>query len=335
MFKKWCDTEIDEEGLANEELATTINSEMYETLMDEVDLLDGAGNEYDEELIAKGELTPVFFGSALVDFGVTPLLEHYLNLSPSPTPRESNKGKVEPAQDFFSGFVFKIQANMNPNHRDRIAFVRICTGKFDRGMDVVLTRTGKKMKLSQSTQFMADERETVNEAFAGDVIGLYDSGNYQIGDTITNGDPSLQYEALPTFAPELFLKVYTKNALKSKQFQKGVEQLAQEGAIQVYKTEYNEIILGAIGQLQFEVFEHRLKGEYGVDILKDAANFQVAKWIKPAEVAAVKQLTDSRTVLVYDRWENAVLLFANDFVYERFVQKNEGTITLVDSPQQL
>ncbi|MGL6104350.1 MAG: EF-Tu/IF-2/RF-3 family GTPase, partial [Exiguobacterium acetylicum] len=205
----------------------------------------------------------------------------------------------------------------------------------DRGMDVVLTRTGKKMKLSQSTQFMADERETVNEAFAGDVIGLYDSGNYQIGDTITNGDPSLQYEALPTFAPELFLKVYTKNALKSKQFQKGVEQLAQEGAIQVYKTEYNEIILGAIGQLQFEVFEHRLKGEYGVDILKDAANFQVAKWIKPAEVAAVKQLTDSRTVLVYDRWENAVLLFANDFVYERFVQKNEGTITLVDSPQQL
>lgn len=327
--------DLGEEGLANDQLASTINNEMYDTLVDEVDLLDGAGNAYDEELIAKGELTPVFFGSALVDFGITPLLEHYLNLSPSPTPRESNKGQIEPAQEFFSGFVFKIQANMNPNHRDRIAFVRICTGKFDRGMEVVLTRTGKKMKLSQSTQFMADERETVNEAFAGDVIGLYDSGNYQIGDTITNGDPSLQYEALPTFAPELFLKVFTKNALKSKQFQKGVEQLAQEGAIQVYKTEYNEIILGAIGQLQFEVFEHRLKGEYGVDILKDAANFQVAKWVKVTEISEVKKLTDSRTVLVYDRWENPVLLFANDFVYERFVQKNEGVITLVDSPQLL
>ena len=199
-------------------------------------LLNEAGNEFSSERIASGELSPVFFGSALTNFGVQTFLETYLQFAPSPQPRNSDIGEIEPTEEDFSGFVFKIQANMNPAHRDRIAFVRICSGQFERGMTVNLPRTGKSIKLAQSTQFLADDRSTVNEAVSGDIIGIYDTGTYQIGDTIAQGKEGFQYEKLPQFTPELFVRVTAKNVMKQKHFQKGILQLVQEGAIQYYKT---------------------------------------------------------------------------------------------------
>ncbi|EHL2609895.1 peptide chain release factor 3, partial [Listeria monocytogenes] len=204
----------------------------YDQALEEIMLLDEAGNDFSRERIIAGEQTPVFFGSALTNFGVETFLRTFVDFAPSPSSHESNEGVIEADNPKFSGFIFKIQANMNPAHRDRIAFIRICSGEFERGMNVTLTRTGKSMKLANSTQFMADDRETVNRAVAGDIIGLYDTGNYQIGDTITNGSKKLEFEKLPQFTPELFMRVYAKNVMKQKHFHKGVEQLVQEGAIQ-------------------------------------------------------------------------------------------------------
>ena len=262
LFKTKETIDLSDKGVYDEKLETILLPENLENLKMDIELLDGAGNEFDIDLILKGKLSPVFFGTALADFGVTVFLEHFLKISPPPSNRKTTTGEVKPTDDFFSGFIFKIQANMNPAHRDRLAFLRICSGTFERGMNVTLTRTGKQFKLNQSTQLMANERETVDVACAGDVIGIYDSGNYQVGDTLTNGSEKIFFEPLPTFPPELFMKVRPINTMKAKHFQKGVDQLAQEGAIQVYKNEYNEVILGAVGQLQFEVFEHRIKNEY-------------------------------------------------------------------------
>ena len=199
-------------------------------------MLNEAGNEFSKERIEDGSLTPVFFGSALTNFGVQTFLETYLQFAPPPQPRESTIGKIDPLSENFSGFIFKIQANMNPAHRDRIAFLRVCSGKFERGMTVSIPRTGKQIKLAQSTQFMADDRSTVEEAVSGDIIGLYDSGTYQIGDTITVGKDPFQFEKLPQFTPELFVRVTAKNVMKQKHFHKGIQQLVQEGAIQLFKT---------------------------------------------------------------------------------------------------
>ena len=231
------------------------NNSVYQQVLEDVELLVEAGDEFSEEKIARGDQTPVFFGSALTNFGVQTFLETFLQFAPAPHAHKTEEGgEVSPYEKEFSGFVFKIQANMNPAHRDRIAFVRICSGVFERGMDVTLGRTGKKVKLSNVTQFMADARENVTEAVAGDIIGVYDTGNYQIGDTLYEGKMNVQYEELPSFTPELFMKVTAKNVMKQKSFHKGIYQLVQEGAIQLYKTYLTEeYIIGAVGQLQFEV----------------------------------------------------------------------------------
>ncbi|MDU1041107.1 MAG: peptide chain release factor 3, partial [Enterococcus faecalis] len=236
------------------------NNSVYQQVLEDVELLVEAGDEFSEEKIARGDQTPVFFGSALTNFGVQTFLETFLQFAPAPHAHKTEEGgEVSPYEKEFSGFVFKIQANMNPAHRDRIAFVRICSGVFERGMDVTLGRTGKKVKLSNVTQFMADARENVTEAVAGDIIGVYDTGNYQIGDTLYEGKMNVQYEELPSFTPELFMKVTAKNVMKQKSFHKGIYQLVQEGAIQLYKTYLTEeYIIGAVGQLQFEVFQYRM-----------------------------------------------------------------------------
>lgn len=211
------------------------NNSVYQQVLEDVELLVEAGDEFSEEKIARGDQTPVFFGSALTNFGVQTFLETFLQFAPAPHAHKTEEGgEVSPYEKEFSGFVFKIQANMNPAHRDRIAFVRICSGVFERGMDVTLGRTGKKVKLSNVTQFMADARENVTEAVAGDIIGVYDTGNYQIGDTLYEGKMNVQYEELPSFTPELFMKVTAKNVMKQKSFHKGIYQLVQEGAIQLY-----------------------------------------------------------------------------------------------------
>lgn len=297
------------------------DSGYYQQALEEIMLLDEAGNEYDEQKIQQGELTPVFFGSALANFGVETFLRTFVNFAPAPSAHEANVGNVEANENYFSGFVFKIQANMNPAHRDRIAFVRICSGEFDRGMSVTLTRTGKAIKLANSTQFMADDRETLNRAVAGDIIGLYDTGNYQIGDTITNGPKQLQFEKLPQFTPELFMKVSAKNVMKQKHFHKGVEQLVQEGAIQLFKTwRLEEYIIGAVGQLQFEVFEHRMRNEYNSEIIMEPIGKKIARWIPEEDVD--EKLSTARSMLVKDRFDQPLFLFENEFAVNWFKDKN-------------
>ncbi len=294
---------------------------LYDQTLEEIMLLNEAGNEFSKEKIATGTLTPVFFGSALTNFGVQTFLETYLQFAPPPQARESTVGKIDPLSESFSGFIFKIQANMNPAHRDRIAFLRICSGEFERGMTINLPRTGKQIKLSQSTQFMADDRSTVNEAVSGDIIGLYDTGTYQIGDTLTSGKDSFQFESLPQFTPELFVKVTAKNVMKQKHFHKGIQQLVQEGAIQLYKTvRMGEYLLGAVGELQFEVFEHRMKNEYNVDVLMERQGSKITRWVENDEVD--EQLSSSRSLLVTDRFDHKVFLFENDFALRWFQDKN-------------
>lgn len=314
--------ELGPKGVFGDALEGVISQANLDILREEMELLDGAGNSFDMQAINAGKLSPVFFGSALADFGITPFLQHFLEWAPAPGVRKATKGEVKPTDEFFSGFIFKIQANMNPAHRDRLAFMRICSGTFNRGMTVTLSRTGKQMKLSQSTQLMANERETVETAVVGDIIGIYDSGNYQIGDTLTDRKEKLFFEPLPTFPPELFMRVNPVNALKAKQFQKGVQQLAQEGAIQVYHNELNDIILGAVGQLQFEVFEYRLNNEYNSDIRMEPLDYCVARWVNPATVKDIRDHLVARSTLVYDRFERPILLFANQYTLNNFMQKN-------------
>lgn len=311
---------LDEEGKASQDSAI-VNNGLYEQCLEEIELLSEAGNEFSIERVQNGTLTPVFFGSGLANFGVQTFLDTFVELAPSPQPRHSTDGDIDPIETPFSGFIFKIQANMNPAHRDRIAFLRICSGKFERGMNVTLSRTGKQMKLSNSTQFMADDRHTVDEAVAGDIIGVYDPGTYQIGDTLVGGKDTFLYDRLPQFTPELYIKVTAKNVMKQKQFQKGLTQLVQEGAIQLFRSMHlEEYILGAVGQLQFEVFEHRMKGEYNVDIVIQPMGSKIARWVENDDVA--DNLSSSRSILVRDRFEKKAFLFENDFALRWFQEKN-------------
>lgn len=294
---------------------------IYQQVLEEVELVKDAGNEFDEEKIANGQLTPVFFGSALTNFGVKTFLDAYLQFAPAPAAHKTQAGgEIEPADPTFSGFIFKIQANMNPNHRDRIAFVRICSGEFDRGMDVFLNRTGKKIRLSNSTQFMADTRETVETAVAGDIIGLYDTGNFQIGDTIYTGKKAIEFEKLPQFTPELFARVTAKNVMKQKSFHKGIQQLVQEGAVQLYQSySTGDYILGAVGQLQFEVFQFRMANEYNSEVVMTPMGNKIARWIDPEQLD--EKMSSSRNLLVKDRQGAPLFLFENEFSERWFKDK--------------
>ncbi|AZB44467.1 peptide chain release factor 3 [Bacillus sp. FJAT-42376] len=300
----------------------------YQDTLGELELLNEAGNDFDPERVRKGELTPVFFGSALSNFGVQTFFDTFLQFAASPQPRRTNEGFVEPEKEEFSGYVFKIQANMNSKHRDRIAFLRICSGTFERGMSVTLSRTNKIIKLSQSQSFMAGDRETVDIAYPGDIIGIYDPNAYQIGDTLVAGKGRFEYEELPQFPPEMFKKVRAKNVMKSKQFKKGIDQLVQEGAIQLFRQELtDDIILGAVGQLQFEVFEERMRSEYSVEIEFTSLGDRIARWIEDEKVDRKK--FDNRSMLVKDRYGQYAVLFENNFTY-RYFRDNNKDIKLID-----
>lgn len=282
---------------------------------EELELLDVAGDEYDKERIDKGDLTPIFFGSAISSFGVQTFLEHFLKLSPPPTTRESSIGPIDPMErESFSGFIFKVQANMNAKHRDRVAFLRITSGTFSRGMSVKHVRTNKPLKLSQPTQFLAQNRSIVNEAYAGDIIGLFDTGAFRIGDTLVEGD-SFEFSEMPHFSPEHFAAITVKEALKHKSYEKGLQQLTEEGAIQLFRT-YNKYveqqIVGVVGVLQFEVLEHRLKGEYNVDIQMERQPFSFARWIDGDETV-LKTFKEKQRNLVTDKENRIVALFENEF----------------------
>jgi peptide chain release factor 3 len=303
---------------------------LHDQLCQELELLDVAGDPFDMEKVQKGELTPIFFGSAINNFGVQTFLENFLELAPKPEPRRSTAGEIEPTNEKFTGYVFKIQANMNPAHRDRIAFLRIVSGKFERGMSVKHNRVGKEIKLSQPQQFLAQDRDIVEEAYAGDIIGLFDPGIFRIGDSLSQGS-EVVFDELPTFSPEIFAKVTVKNALKHKQYQKGIDQLTEEGTIQVFNTvSFDETILGVVGQLQFEVFEYRMKGEYGVDVQLQRMQYQFARWIVDENLDPSKFRINS--ALVKDKKGNYVVLFENEYAMRTAIDKNPTAKFLETAP---
>lgn len=303
---------------------------LHDQLCQDLELLDVAGDQFDLEKVNKGELTPLFFGSAINNFGVQTFLENFLQLAPKPEPRLSIGGMVQPTNEKFSGYVFKIQANMNPAHRDRIAFLRIVSGKFQRGMSVKHIRVGKDIKLSQPQQFLAQDRDIVEEAFPGDIIGLFDPGIFRIGDSLSQ-ESDMVFEELPTFSPEIFAKVTVKSALKHKQYQKGIDQLTEEGTIQVFKTvSFDDTILGVVGQLQFEVFEYRMKGEYGVDVQLQRMQYQFARWIIDDNIDASKFRINS--TLVQDKKGNYVVLFENEYAMRTAMEKNPTAKFLETAP---
>jgi peptide chain release factor 3 len=274
---------LGQEGIVINDLSDPVLGELLreqaDELREDIALLEGAVDPFDPQHFLKGSQTPVFFGSAINNFGVKEMLDAFVELAPHPGVRPAVSREVSPYEKEFSGFAFKIQANMNPAHRDRIAFVRICSGKFQRGMRVVHHRIGKEVIFANATIFMAQDRENVEEAFPGDIIGIHNHGTIKIGDTFTEKEP-LKFSGIPNFAPEHFRRVRLKTPLKAKQLEKGLIQLAEEGAVQVFRpVNGRDYILGAVGVLQFEVTMARLKAEYGADAIYEPVNFNVARWV--------------------------------------------------------
>ncbi|MDX1455367.1 MAG: peptide chain release factor 3 [Gammaproteobacteria bacterium] len=266
------------EGLDSDEAKEFLGND-HADYCDEIELVRGASNEFDLDAYLKGELTPVFFGSAIANFGVRELLESFVQHAPAPQPRATTTREVTPDEDKLTGFVFKIQANMDPQHRDRIAFMRICSGEFRKGMKIKSSRLGKDLKIADALTFMASDRESAETAYAGDIIGLHNHGTINIGDTFTQGE-DMVFTGIPSFAPELFRRAVLKDPLRMKQLQKGLQQLCEEGATQLFKPmRNNDMILGAVGILQFDVVAHRLKEEYGVEAIFETVQVNTARWI--------------------------------------------------------
>lgn len=306
------DTVIDLGDPGVEEL---LEQDLYYQFKDDLELLEGLGAELDLEQVHQGQMTPVFFGSAMTNFGVEPFLNAFLDYALKPAPHASTKGEIDPTYPEFSGFIFKLQANMDPKHRDRVAFVRVCSGKFEKDMAVSHARTGKTVRLSRPQKLFAQDREVIEEAYPGDVIGLNNPGVFAIGDTIYVG-PKLEYEGIPSFSPELFAYLRNPNPSKFKQFQKGVSELREEGAVQImYSADESrrEPILAAVGQLQFEVVQFRLQNEYGAETLLEPLPYSVARWVVAGWPALEKVGRLFNTVTVKDSWNRPVLLFRNEW----------------------
>ena len=279
-----------QEKLASEKGALTdprmkelLGDDVYQALLDDIELLDVAGDPFDFDKVRAGELTPMFFGSAMTNFGVKPFLEKFLELAPSPAPRQAIEEVVQPTSEDFSALVFKIQANMDPKHRDRVAFLRVVSGKYEKGMKLKHVRIGKDVVISDALTFMAGDRTHADEAYAGDIIGLHNHGTIQIGDTFTQGE-ELKFTGIPNFAPELFRRIRLKDPLKQKQLLKGLVQLSEEGAVQVFRPlSNNDLIVGAVGVLQFDVVVSRLKSEYNVEAIYETVNVATARWVECAD----------------------------------------------------
>ena len=313
--------------LYDSRVAELLDSEAkHNQLIEDVELLS-AGREMDMEEVRCGKLSPVFFGSALTNFGVEPFLENFLKLTPPPLSREADCGTIDAFSPDFSAFVFKIQANMNKAHRDRLAFMRIVSGKFQRDEEYYHMQGKKKMRLSQPQQLMAAEREIVEEAYAGDVIGVFDPGIFSIGDTITVPSKKFLYSGIPTFAPEHFCRVSAKDSMKRKQFVKGTEQIAQEGAIQIFKVPNSgmeEVIVGVVGTLQFDVFEYRMKNEYGVDLRMEMLPYEEIRRIEryPGDLTDLNLGSDAE--LLEDYHGNNLLVFSSYWAIDFTCRRNPG-----------
>jgi len=274
--RKYDNVQID--GLDSKEARDLLGDD-YDDFLEEILLVKGASHEFDEKQYLKGELTPVFFGTALSNFGVREMMNDFIRWAPAPIGRLTNIREVLPPEEKFTGFVFKIQANMDPRHRDRIAFLRVCSGRYEKNMKIKHVRTDKIIKIADAVTFLAGDREQVDTAIAGDVIGLHNHGTIQIGDTFTEGE-ILQFTGIPHFSPELFRRVRLKDPLRMKQLQKGLKQLSEEGATQLFMPfDKNDLILGAVGVLQFDVVQQRLKEEYKVDCIYEDVNISIATWV--------------------------------------------------------
>ena len=312
-----------------EKLVELLGPYQSEELCDQIELLDGAGYEFDINKVHNGSLTPVFFGSALTNFGVELFLQSFLKMTKAPLPRTTNEGDSVAIDSPFSAFVFKIQANMNKAHRDRMAFMRICSGKFEREKDYYHVQGGKSLRLSQPQQLMADDRHILDEAYAGDLIGVFDPGVFSIGDTVCDNKMRIAYEGIPTFAPEHFSMIEQVDSLKRKQFAKGMEQIAQEGAIQMFhepNTGFERVIVGVVGVLQLEVLEYRLKNEYKVDIRRNDLSYQYIRWIKNENIDIKSLNLTSDTKWVQDFKGNDLLIFTSEWNINWALQKNPDLI---------
>jgi peptide chain release factor 3 len=277
-------------------LAEKIGEEMLAQLRDELELVQGASHPFDKQAYLDGKQTPVFFGSGVNNFGVQPLLDFFVEHAPSPLARETTGREVQPDENKLTGFVFKIQANMDPQHRDRVAFMRVCSGRFEAGMKTFHVRSGKEMKLANALTFMASDREIAAEAYPGDVIGIHNHGTISIGDTFTEGE-ALSFTGIPNFAPELFRRARLRDPLKLKQLQKGLAQLSEEGATQFFRPLMsNDLILGAVGVLQFDVVAYRLKDEYGVDASFENVSVATARWIRCDNAKKLEEFRDKNAM---------------------------------------
>ena len=314
--------------LGDPNLDGLIGERLHRQLTDEIELLDGAAAEFDLDRVRHGKLSPVFFGSALTNFGVEPFLEHFLRMTTPPLPRKAGELVIDSMDDDFSGFVFKIQANMNKAHRDRIAFLRIVSGRFDADKEVYHVQGGKKIRLSRPQQLMAAEREIIEEAYAGDIIGVFDPGIFSIGDTVCMPGQKFRFAGIPTFAPEHFSRVSPKDTMKRKQFIKGTEQIAQEGAIQIFKvpgTGMEEVIVGVVGTLQFDVFQYRMRSEYGVELRMENLPYEHLRFITKSPVADLKDLNlSSDAELLEDYRGNSLLVFSSLWSIDYNIKKNPG-----------
>ncbi|MET0283384.1 MAG: EF-Tu/IF-2/RF-3 family GTPase, partial [Polyangiales bacterium] len=314
-------------SLQDPTLDELIGEDAAATLRAEVELLEGAGEPYEQDRFLRGQQTPVFFGSALNNFGIEPFLDAFVHLCPMPQPQLAGNVIVEPTDARFSGFIFKVQANMDPSHRDRIAFLRVCSGKFESDIEVQHYRLAKNIRLKRPQGFFGQEREAIDEAYAGDVIGLFDPGLYRIGDTLSTGSPPLSFETVPRFSPEHFARLQLKDPMKRKQLQKGIDQLAEEGTVQVFteKGREKDPILGVVGRLQFEVLTYRLEHEYGAKAEIEMLPYSYARWVDG--VSQPEELTAKRIPMaVLDIDGKPVALFRNDWELGVAVRDNTSWV---------
>ena len=310
--------------LDDPELKNLVEPELLAQAVEDLDLLEAAGAELDLELVHAGELTPVFFGSAMTNFGVRPFLDAFMDMAQKPVARIGTDGPVDPLRPDFSGFVFKLQANMDPRHRDRVAFVRVCSGRFEKDMSVRHARTGRTIRLSRPQKLFGQDRAVVEDAYPGDVIGLNNPGMFSIGDTLYTGT-RVEYEGIPCFSPEIFSWLRNPNPSAFKNFRKGVNELREEGAVQIlYDTDESkrDPILAAVGQLQLEVVQHRLENEYGVDTRLEPLGFQVARWVTGgwSSLEDVGRIFNCKTVR--DAWNRPVLLFKNEWNLNQLIEEH-------------
>lgn len=310
--------------LDNPALRDLLGEEALAKLREDIELLEIAGEPLETEKIASGEITPLFFGSAVTNFGVELLLRRFIEMAPAPMPRLAEKGDIHPEEPEFRGFVFKIQANMDPSHRDRVAFMRVVSGKFERDMTAVNARSGKAVRLTRPQRLFAASRETVDEAYPGDIIGLTNPGAFQLGDTVCTG-PAVRFQNFPRFAPEHFAVLRNRRTEKYKQFQKGVEQLSEEGVVQLFheiNASRTEPILGVVGQLQFEVIQFRLLTEYGAETIIDRLPYSLARWVEGTPEALRDVHWISGTRRVEDAAGNLVALFESEWGLNYMIEKN-------------